>query len=217
MTKPRRILRNRAVAAVAVLVLLLVGAGIAQRGAMGGAGGYGAGGYGAGGMMGGQGAAPSRDWAEARALVARSGEGATLERGTNTVVFTGPRITIDMIAVQPDKPDTTFEVAGLVNPTIRVPRGAVIDLQLVNMDYGRDMAHGVVITRVPPPYATMSVPMMGTVGVAPLAPRTSEDLGSARYAVAGATFRATTPGTYYYLCQVPGHARDGMYGTLVVQ
>lgn len=214
MMKSRRNLQKRAVVATAVLALLLAGAAVAQRGAMGMGG---AGGYGAGRMMGGQGIAPSRDWATARDLVARSGEGATVDPGTNTVTFTGRRITIDMIAVQPDKPDTTFALAGLVDPTVRVPRGAVVDLRLVNMDYGRDMEHGVVITPAPPPYATMPAPMMGTAGVAPLAPRTSDDLESARYAVGSATFRATTPGTYYYLCQVPGHARDGMYGTLVVQ
>jgi uncharacterized cupredoxin-like copper-binding protein len=27
---------------------------------------------------------------------------------------------------------------------------------------------------------------------------------------------AATPGTYTYLCPVPGHAQQGMYGTLTV-
>jgi len=27
---------------------------------------------------------------------------------------------------------------------------------------------------------------------------------------------AATPGTYYYVCQVPGHAQDGMYGKIVI-
>jgi hypothetical protein len=30
------------------------------------------------------------------------------------------------------------------------------------------------------------------------------------------TFTATTPGTYHYLCPVPGHAREGMTGTFTV-
>jgi plastocyanin len=31
------------------------------------------------------------------------------------------------------------------------------------------------------------------------------------------TFTATTPGTYHYLCPVPGHAQKGMAGTLAVR
>lgn len=31
-----------------------------------------------------------------------------------------------------------------------------------------------------------------------------------------ATFTATTPGTYHYLCPVPGHAQEGMTGTFTV-
>ncbi len=30
------------------------------------------------------------------------------------------------------------------------------------------------------------------------------------------TFTATQPGTYHYLCPVPGHARKGMAGTFAV-
>jgi nitrite reductase (NO-forming) len=30
------------------------------------------------------------------------------------------------------------------------------------------------------------------------------------------TFTATTPGTYQYLCPVPGHAQQGMTGTFNV-
>jgi len=30
------------------------------------------------------------------------------------------------------------------------------------------------------------------------------------------TFTAATPGTYHYLCPVPGHAQKGMTGTFTV-
>ena len=30
-------------------------------------------------------------------------------------------------------------------------------------------------------------------------------------------FTASTPGTYHYLCPVPGHAQKGMSGTFTVQ
>lgn len=31
------------------------------------------------------------------------------------------------------------------------------------------------------------------------------------------TFSATAPGTYQYLCPVPGHAQEGMAGTFAVR
>jgi hypothetical protein len=31
------------------------------------------------------------------------------------------------------------------------------------------------------------------------------------------SFTATTPGTYHYLCPVPGHSEEGMAGTLTVR
>jgi nitrite reductase (NO-forming) len=34
--------------------------------------------------------------------------------------------------------------------------------------------------------------------------------------VATITFTAATPGTYQYLCAVPGHAQRGMLGNFVV-
>ncbi|OBS09714.1 cupredoxin domain-containing protein [Acidihalobacter prosperus] len=54
--------------------------------------------------------------------------------------------------MQPGHPDTAFEVRGITNPTLVVPAGATAHLNLVNMDCGNNMEHGVIITRVPPPY-----------------------------------------------------------------
>jgi len=85
------------------------------------------------------------------------------------------------------------------------------------MDYGNGMAHGLIITRLPPPYPYMGTMMAATGGIPPLAPRSSDSLQNASYAAGTAHFRATTPGTYYYLCQVPGHAQKGMYGKIIVE
>ncbi len=207
------------VAAAFVAATLVTGSALAQGG-MGGAfrGGYGGYGMGAA-MMGGYGAyrGQTLTYDAATAMIQASSNGATMDIATNTVTYTGNDITLDVIAVQPGKPDTTFEIAGLVDPTIKIPRGATITLNLVNMDYGTDMAHGIIITRLPPPYPYMGTMMTATGGVPPLYPRSSEDLQAASYASGTAYFRATTPGTYYYLCQVPGHAQQGMYGKIIVE
>ncbi len=237
--------RTRAALAGGVLLAaaLLLGASLAQRGTGGGA--YGGYGYGMGpGMMGGYGYGQGQDygggygpgmmgrgygayggqdldWDAADAMVQDSGQGAAVDPATNTVTYQGTQVTIDVIAVQPGKPDTTFEVAGLVDPTVKVPRGATVTLDLVNMDYGSDMPHGLVVTRLPPPYpyTLMPVMMRGGMwgGIPPLAARTEQDLQTAHYASASMQFRAVTPGTYYYVCQVPGHAQHGMYGKLVIE
>jgi plastocyanin len=42
------------------------------------------------------------------------------------------------------------------------------------------------------------------------------DPTSAGMHAATLSFTATTPGTYRYLCPVPGHAQEGMTGTFTV-
>lgn len=43
------------------------------------------------------------------------------------------------------------------------------------------------------------------------------DPTSAGMHAATLAFTAATPGTYRYLCPVPGHAREGMTGTFTVR
>jgi rusticyanin len=138
----------------------------------------------------------------------------------NTVTYSGRDIVINMVAVQPGHDDQTFEVHGLTNPTLVVPAGAVVHMNLVNMDYGNNMEHGVIITPVPPPYSFMSMMETGPglAAVMPLLPwRSSETEADAQYASLGATFVARQPGTYWYVCPTPEHAEEGMYGKFIVR
>lgn len=241
----RRRARAGLLGAMLLAAALLVGASLAQRGLGGNGGssgwgmtgsgygmmgrGYGAmgGGYGTTGggygMMGGGygGVAPQvLGWDAAQSILGSSADGAVVDPAGNTVTFAGDAVTLDVVAVQPDRPDTTFEIAGLVDPTVRVQRGAVVTVRLINMDYGQDMPHGLVITRLPPPYPYMAMPMMpggAWGGIPPLVARSNEDLQAARYAGGSMRFRLDAAGTYFYVCQVPGHAQDGMYGRLIVE
>lgn len=138
----------------------------------------------------------------------------------NTVTFSGKTIEIDMVAVQPGHDDQTFEVHGLTNPTLVVPQGAVIHMNLVNMDYGDTMEHGVIITPAAPPYPWMAMMATGPglAGVMPLLPwRSTKNLQTAHYAALGAKFVARQAGTYWYVCPTPKHAMKGMYGKFVVE
>jgi rusticyanin len=159
------------------------------------------------------------NYAKVKQYLKASSEYGRADPATHTVRFTGRQVIIDMTAVQPGHDDGTFEVHNITNPTLVVPQGAVVHLNLVNMDYGKDMEHGVIITPAGPPYAYMSMMQTGPgfAGVMPLLPwRNADDVAQADYAAQGTTFVARTPGTYWYVCPTPGHAKKGMYGKFVI-
>lgn len=207
---------------------------LAQTGMYGGGAGYGGGMMGGGGqgfgMMGG-GSRNDRpvsegwggqvwDYVKVQQYLKASSEYGRADPAAHTVRFSGHEVIIDMTAVQPGHDDGTFEVHDIANPTLVVPQGAVVHLNLVNMDYGKDMEHGVIITPAGPPYAYMSMMQTGPgfAGVMPLLPwRNADDLTKADYAAQGTTFVASRPGTYWYVCPTPGHAKKGMYGKFVVE
>lgn len=160
------------------------------------------------------------DYARVSRYLAASGMQGAVDKAGKTVSFSGSEVTIDMVAVQPGHDDGTFEVRGVSNPTLVVPAGATVHLNLVNMDYGKNMQHGVIITSAVPPYRryVMMQTGPGLAGIAPPLPwRSAKNIERSDYAVKGTTFVARTPGVYWYICQTPGHAEKGMYGKFVVR
>ncbi|MHB1768098.1 MAG: sulfocyanin-like copper-binding protein [Phycisphaerae bacterium] len=136
-----------------------------------------------------------------------------------SVMFMGHHIHIVMVAVEPGSPDQTFEIHKLVDPEITVPAGAKIVLTVLNMDFGPGKIHGVLIGKAKPPYKTVvAVPVQGQIAEIPLTmPRTAKSIKKSKYFMGTTTLRAPqNPGTYYYLCQMPGHAKAGMFGKFVV-
>lgn len=177
------------------------------------------GGSSSGGMMGGgmMGTTDARlvNGSALTALVHGGDAGAVIDPAANTVRYTTSSVTLVALASPHGKPNMTWEIDGLVNPTITVPAGARITVHLVNTDWG--YMHGFELTTTPPPYPYMS--MMGIANdflVMPLPERTTKDLATARFYARTASF-TLAGGTYYYLCPVPGHAQQGMYGRLIVQ
>ncbi len=111
-------------------------------------------------------------------------------------------------------PDETFRIAGLVNPTLAVPAGSHVTIEVINAD--NDTAHGLVITASG--VASSWMPMM--TDSAAFAGSALWFLGnptSAGLHAGTLRFTASTPGTYHYLCPVPGHAQKGMTGTFIVR
>ena len=152
--------------------------------------------------------------AQAAALGGQVPAGAQVSEAANTVTFTAATVRLAMVAGPVGAPDETFRVAGLVNPRVVVPAGARVTIQLVNA--GPDTAHGLVVTAAGPGASWM--PMMTTRPA--FAGSALWFLGnptSAGMHTGTVTFTATTPGTYHYLCPVPGHAQQGMAGILTVR
>ena len=152
--------------------------------------------------------------ARARALANQIPAGAAAGRAGNTLAFATTTVRLTMLASPSGGPDETFRAAGMTNPRIIVPAGARVSIQIINADSGT--AHGLVITAGNA--ASSWMPMMTA---------RPAFTGSALWFLGNPTtagmhagtltFTASTPGTYRYLCPVPGHAQEGMTGTFTVR
>jgi rusticyanin len=152
--------------------------------------------------------------AQAAALGSQVPAGASIDRGAGTITFTTTTVRLTILASPAGGPDETFRAAGLTNPHIVVPAGAQVSIQIINAD--PDTAHGLVITasQATTPWMPMMTARPAFTGSA------LWFLGnpSAAGMHAGTLiFTATTPGTYRYLCPVPGHAQQGMTGAFTVR
>ena len=179
--------------------------------------GYYGGGFGWPSRMGewGQGGVQSLTMADANRAAKSSLANATVDKANNSVIYRGKSIRIVLIGGAMDGSNTgpaeKFVVAGLINPTLQVPKGSQVTLELINED--TDMPHGVEVSATGPPYAAMTM-MQGVYPDAYIAP--IPEATSGRFPMSQTTFTADETGTFYYLCQYPGHASEGMYGKLVV-
>ena len=139
--------------------------------------------------------------------------GATIDRAANRIAFETTTVSFAVLAGPAGGPDETFRVAGLVNPTIVVPVGAKMSVQIINAD--PDTAHGLVVTASGG--ASSPMPMMSAApAFSGAAVWFLGDPTSAGMHTATLSFTASAAGTYTYLCPVPGHAQKGMAGTFMV-
>src|SRR6266536_2669416 len=156
---------------------------------------------------------PRVSTARAATLGGQVPAGARADRAANTITFTATTIRVTVLASPSGGPDETFRLAGMTNPAIVVPAGARVSIEVINAD--PDTAHGLVITA-------------GTAATwMPMMTQRPAFTGSALWLLGNPTpagmhdgtltFTAATPGTYRYLCPVPGHAREGMTGAFTIK
>ncbi|MHB1510057.1 MAG: cupredoxin domain-containing protein [Acidimicrobiales bacterium] len=150
---------------------------------------------------------------QASQLGSQTPAGGSISRAANRITFTSSSVHLAVEASPAGGPDETFRIAGMVNPTIVVPQGSGVTMEVVNAD--PDTAHGLVVTASGASSSWM--PMM-TTGPA-FTGSALWFLGnptSAGMHAATLSFTANTAGTYQYLCAVPGHAQKGMVGIFQV-
>jgi rusticyanin len=146
---------------------------------------------------------------DADAQAAQVPAGATVNRAANRVVFGTTAVHLVVEASPPSGTDMTFRIAGLTDPTVEVPAGAVVTVQLINAD--SDTAHGFEVSTAQPPFDDIPRAGLAFPGAIVVVP-----LQQGGYATGDTTFTAGTPGSYHYLCPIPGHAQQGMYGVFTV-
>ena len=139
--------------------------------------------------------------------------GARIDQAARTITFTTPSVHLVALASPAGGPDETFRIAGVVNPTVTVPAGARVSIQVINSDPGT--SHGLVITASSGRSSWMPM-MTSRPAFTGSALWFLGDPTAAGMHAGTLTFTATTPGTYHYLCPVPGHAQKGMTGTFTV-
>jgi rusticyanin len=151
--------------------------------------------------------------AQAAQLSGQAPAGAMVNRAGNRITFTGSSVRLVVVASPAGGRDETFRIAGLTDPAISVRVGARVTIQVVNAD--PDTAHGLVITVGQAKSSWM--PMMTARPAFPGASVWFLGNPTAAGMHAGTlAFTPGTPGTYHYLCPVPGHAQKGMAGIFTV-
>lgn len=152
---------------------------------------------------------------QVNALVHQGEQGATINHATHTITYHTHQVLLVPLAAPAalHLRGMQWEINGVINPTIVVPHGARITVDLVNADQG--YLHGFEVTSARPPFSEWAM-MQGRAAfsgsfIMPIAPETPQGQW-----IASTQFDASRPGTYYYICPVPGHAAKGMVGSFVV-
>jgi rusticyanin len=167
---------------------------------------------------------------DATALLRTPLPGANVSQTTNSITFASRNINIVAFAIMPEDATSltgmqppsyakgdVFVIGGLIDPTLYIPKGASVNVTVVNLD--NDMYHDFVVSTIAPPYPymTMQGMMWGSGGFLYM----MQVLSPANYASGWAqiySYNITIPNNnanLWYLCTYPGHAESGMYGEIV--
>lgn len=149
---------------------------------------------------------------QVKALSDQVPAGASIDTRTDTITFHTAPASFTVVAIAPGTPDMTFTVAGLTNPTIIVPGGTRMTVRFINND--TDEAHGWLVTDNRPPFGfgQPATPAITGAYAGVIGDPTATGDGASTIG-----FTASGPGSYEYVCPMPGHAQMGMHGSFIVR
>lgn len=160
--------------------------------------------------------------------------GVLVNKSANSINVTSSDVTLVVEAAPTWYPrQGDFWLAyGLVNPDIAIETGTTIRFVFINMD---NITHMPALTTIGPPYGYMPMEsgmmgpdnasgMMGYQGsgngswlaIGPMLAGTYVQNNDAAYSAANLSVAFNSPGNFWYICLVPGHAQMGMYGEISV-
>ena len=134
----------------------------------------------------------------------------TTTYATNNTIWVGPGVSRLVFVAAPPGHDEIFVINGLLNPTIHISKGSQLTVTLANAD--PDMYHNFALTTRDPPYSSM--PMMSHMGGHRTSMLSPSEIGY--FWVQDMRIALNSPNQFWYLCEYPDHAEEGMYGSLVI-
>jgi rusticyanin len=139
--------------------------------------------------------------------------GAIVDRTHKRITFGSNSVRMVALASPTGGPDETFRIAGMVNPTVVVKKGAQVSVELINAD--ASAAHGFVVTTSAASAAWMPMaaaqPVFSDSAVWFLGDPTTTGMHESVL-----NFTANKLGKFHYLCAIPSHAQKGMTGNFNV-
>ncbi|MEO6908777.1 MAG: hypothetical protein ABI210_12900 [Abditibacteriaceae bacterium] len=126
----------------------------------------------------------------------------------NTITFIQKKIQL-VVRTGPEDDMLSYRIEGLRNPTVIVPKKATVKVLFMNVD--DDMHHDFRLGAIQAPFSP-SPGIADTTGSAKLAPQAKGVFTAQRF-----SYVMNNKATLSYYCSVGAHAKNGMFGKLIVK
>ncbi len=130
-----------------------------------------------------------------------------VDKDKNALKFSQKEIQL-VVRTGPDDDMLSYRIQGLRNPTIVVPEMTTIKVLFINAD--EDMSHDFRLGAVNPPFKAHP-DTSKTAGSDQLLPEAQETYNAQEF-----SYQVHGKSTFHYFCSVGSHAKNGMWGAVVV-
>lgn len=142
-------------------------------------------------------------------LANKTGTTGQISGDKKTLTFDGSDINL-VVTTGPENDMLSYRIQGLRNPTLSIPAGATLHVLFVNSD--DDMSHDIRFADQLAPYGS-DAKLTNSAGSHDLDHKSEKGMHAEQLVLTA----PTVPGKHAYLCNVSGHAKGGMFGTVIVR